>query len=135
VSGHGTPCLVMGVERRIHLHTESDSKAGRPRGLYGNNFQIASEGQVKSAVQRLDPPTISNILAMAAPGYGRGTYTRAQIVDIFTTAYTSFTATRLESKRAADVAAGTPTAAAAGGESKNAANVKVMVHTGNWGTG
>jgi hypothetical protein len=45
----------------------------------------------------LDPPTVSNILAMAAPRPDRGAYTAATREHILTTAYTGFRAAREQS--------------------------------------
>ncbi len=114
--GVSTPVLVRGVERRCALATDPDPFEGRPLGLYGNRFARAKEDAIRRALTVLNPPTVSNILAMSAPPGGTGRYTEAEIRDILVTAYTGFRAARLD----AEIAAG-PTA--------------TVVHTGHWGTG
>ncbi len=112
----GTPILVRNVERRIEVATNPDPAAGRPSGLYGNRFAAASADAVRRATRRIDPPTCSNIIAMAAPSGGCGDYTESDIDYIFSTAYTAFTAAARESTRQNDSAA-------------------VIIHTGFWGCG
>lgn len=111
-----TPILVRGVERRCAVDT--DHPAAMPYGLYGNRFGSASQAVIRKATARLDPPTVSNLLAMEAIPGGSGRYTPAQIADVVTTAVTGFTAARIESQLATGRAA-----------------VRVQVHTGHWGTG
>ena len=97
-----TPVLVRGVERRCQIVTY---------GLYGYRFAGAPADRVREATRRLDPPTISNILAIAAPSSGRGAYREAEITRILLTAWAGFAAARLE--------AASP----------------VTIHTGFWGCG
>jgi len=113
-----TPVLIRGVERRCAVAIAPDAAAGRPDGLYGARFGVAPPDDVTAATRALTPPTVSNILAMEAPTGGHGVYTAAQIRDVLVTAYTGFTAARIESWRAAE-----------------AAPIATVVHTGNWGTG
>jgi hypothetical protein len=89
-----------------------DPAEGRPRGLYGNEFARASADAVRRATTPIDPPTRTNLIAMAAPSGGYGAYTAAQIEHVLATAFTGFRAASLESK-------GRP----------------VAVHTGYWGCG
>eukprot|EP00455_Lapot_gusevi_P041085 TRINITY_DN4725_c0_g1_i15.p1 TRINITY_DN4725_c0_g1~~TRINITY_DN4725_c0_g1_i15.p1 ORF type:complete len:293 (+),score=77.59 TRINITY_DN4725_c0_g1_i15:229-1107(+) len=119
---HATPCLIRNVQRRIQIDLAPNAAAGRPQGLYGNEFWGASEAAVASAVTVLNPPTTSHIIAMAALGYGKGKYTRAQIETTLATVYTSFRAARIEAYRHAvnQQLAQFPT---------------VVIHTGNWGAG
>jgi len=111
-----TPVLVTGVERRVKVKTNMNAKKGRPRGLYGNEFAVASPEAVQRATKRIDPPTITNIIAMAAPTYRNGRYERSMIERILVTAYTGFAAAVAESRR---MAPGAP----------------VAIHTGYWGCG
>ena len=113
----GTPILVRNVERRLAISTHPDARAGRPYGLYGNRFALANLEVVLQATRRIEPPTITNFIAMAAPSYGRGEYTRQEIEFIFATAYTGFSAAMLESNLSAEHAQQT------------------TVHTGFWGCG
>lgn len=105
--GQPTPVTVTGVERRCAINTQ---------GLYGNAFARATPAQVKAATLPLVPPTVSNILALAAPGYGSGVYTPMEIAYIARTAYTGFAAARQESTRLTGTA-------------------RTVIHTGFWGCG
>ena len=97
-----TPVLVSGVERRCHVDTD---------GLYGYRFAGAPAERLREATQPLDPPTISNILAIAAPSSGRGAYKEDEIARILRTAWAGFVAAREE------------------------AAAPVTIHTGFWGCG
>jgi hypothetical protein len=108
-----TPILVTGVERRVKIATDANAAEGRPDGLYGNRFAAAKAEVIRKAVTAIDPPTISNILAIAAPRPGRGAYDGATLENILITAYTGFRAAR----------------------EKSPANSKVEIHTGFWGCG
>ncbi len=113
VDGSGaTPILVRGVERRIAVATNADVAAGRPMGLYGNRFGAASADVVRRATRRIDPPTITNLIAIAAPSGGHGKYTAAEVRSIFANAHTAFAAAVHES-----------------------AGQSTIVHTGFWGCG
>jgi hypothetical protein len=114
--GAPTPVLVAGVERRIAIATDRDLDAGRPYGLYGNQFARAEEAVVRRAIRVIDPPTLSNLIAIAAPGGGRGPYFRAQLEGILVTAFTGFAAARHESRR-------------------RWPDVAVEIRTGFWGCG
>lgn len=83
-----TPILVKGVERRCSLDTEK---------IYGQKLATATKETVLESTHVIDPPTISNIIAMEAP-FGRGPYQRDQIKKILTTAITGFSAAVRESK-------------------------------------
>lgn len=117
VSGRPTPVLVAGAERRCRIDVSADPHAGRPEGLYGRNFARADVDAVRQATHPVVPPTVTNVLAMAAPNGGRGRYAIEEICRIVQTAYTAFVAARLESRRLA----GAP--------------VPVAIHTGFWGCG
>ena len=112
-----TPVLVRNVERRLAIATRPDVDAGRPHGLYGNRFAAAHADAVRKAARRIEPPTFSNIIAMAAPAGGFGAYTARQIEDIFLIAYTAFAAAVQESTE--------------GGNSSRQA----LIHSGFWGCG
>jgi len=116
-NGKPTPALVRGVERRCRVATDRNAALGRPNGLYGNNFSMASAEAVARATQAVTPPTISNLLAMEAPPGGCGRYTRQEIEYILSTAFTGFAAARLESCQV------------------RARPSEVVVHTGFWGCG
>ncbi len=115
--GAPTPITITGVQRRCSIDTSPDSQAGRPDGLYGNAFARASRDQVIAATRPISPPTISNILAMAAPAYGSGRYRLDQIQQITQNAYTGYMAARAESARIEPAAR------------------RALIHTGFWGCG
>ena len=113
----GTPILISNVERRIEVSTNADATDGRPSGLYGNRFATATLDVLLRATRRIEPPTYSNIIAMAAPSGGRGDYTEREIEYIFTTAYTAFAAVRQESA------------------TLSGAETETIIHSGFWGCG
>jgi hypothetical protein len=115
-SNAATPILIRGAERRVAVRLDANVAEGRPRGLYGNEFGRAASEAVRTATARLQPCSVTHLICIAALNGGFGRYTLAQITDLFVTAYSGFAAARLES------------------EEHNAGS-KVVVHTGNWGTG
>jgi hypothetical protein len=112
-----TPVLVRGVERRVRIDTTPDAGQGRPDGLYGNRFGDADVETIQRATNAIDPPTITNLIAMAAPHGGVGPYRWDDINAVLTTAYTGFRAAVIESTSAGEPAA------------------NVVIHTGFWGCG
>jgi len=112
-----TPVTISGVERRCAIDTLPNQQAGRPAGLYGNAFARATRDQVKAATTPLSPPTISNILPMAAPTPGHGAYEAEEIVYVVNAAYTGFLAARRESEALAPKGS------------------RTIIHTGFWGCG
>ena len=96
-----TPVLVQGAPRRCEVDTTH---------LYGDNFASALEHTVHDATTRVDPPTLSNIIALAALSPQRGAYTSDQVRGLLQTAYTGFRTLVLRSER-------------------------VTLHTGYWGCG
>jgi poly(ADP-ribose)glycohydrolase PARG len=117
-NGRPTPVLVMGAERRVRIQTGPGAEGGGPSWLYGMaSFANATADVIREATTRIDPPTISNILAMAAPYGGRGRYQREQVDLAISTAYSGFRAAVLESRRAAGRDAPT------------------VIHSGFWGCG
>ena len=113
--GQPTPVLVQGAERWCAIDT--DPELAMPYGIYGRRFHRASPEVLREAVRPLNPPSHTNLIAMAAPPGGSGVYTRADIETILTTALTGFAAARYESDNLANPAP------------------RVVVHTGHWGTG
>ena len=81
--GASTPVLVSGADRCLRIDT---------RKLYGNAFCHATEAAVLQASTALRPPSISHILAIAAPDGGHGAYSKAQIADVLHTALCGFAA-------------------------------------------
>jgi hypothetical protein len=115
--GRPTPVLVMGAERRVRIQTDRRAERGGPSWLYGIAFAEAEPEVVRQATVRIDPPTISNIIAIAAPVGGYGRYRKEEIELALSTAHSGFRAAVLESRRV-----GGPTA-------------RVIVHSGFWGCG
>jgi hypothetical protein len=74
-----TPILIRGVERRVRVATDPNAAEGRPQGLYGNWFANAPVATVRRAARPIQPPTISNIIAIAAPAGGTGEYWEDEI--------------------------------------------------------
>jgi hypothetical protein len=139
-----TPILVSGVERRAHVRTDRNAAEGRPQGLYGNNFAVASEGALRRAVEALDTrldaqgkPYFSNILAMVAPR--EVSYSKDVVRMTLATAYTGFMAAKMESLVNAGFLVrshdelGEHTKLADPMPSRPVPQVKI--HTGNWGCG
>jgi Poly (ADP-ribose) glycohydrolase (PARG) len=89
---------------------------GRPGGLYGHRFAAAPVDQVLAATTIIEPATLSNLVAMEAPAYGRGDYTFEEITGILTTAVTGFGAAVAETERLAS-------------------GSRTVIHTGWWGCG
>ncbi len=112
-----TPALIMGVERRCHVATDANHAEGRPAGLYGNSFSFAAEDVIRKATDIINPATISNIIAMEAPAYGAGRYTREEVEFVFSTALTGFSGAVHESRE------------------KVSPSVQIVGHTGYWGCG
>lgn len=110
------PILVSGVERRIALDTAPSANA--PSGLYGNHFARAPVQRVTAAARPLSPPTLSNILAIEAPSYGRGAYTANTIRLILRTAAAGFRAALLEPVQV-----------------RQLPEARSVIHTGFWGCG
>ncbi len=115
--GRPTPILVAGVERRVSIATDPDPAAGRPNGLYGNRFAAAPADVVGRATTAIVPPTITNLVAMAALPGRPGPYAPDEIRTTLETAYTGFRAAVMESARLAD------------------ADRDTTIHTGYWGCG
>lgn len=114
-AGRATPILVAGAERRLCIDTAP--RPGAPHGLYGNRFAEAPWEVVREATTVLQPPTVSNIAAMAAPQGGHGRYTRDTIAHVLATAITTFSAARVVS------------------EHLRGEGVRVVMHSGFWGCG
>ncbi len=115
-AGIPTPILIRGVERRCAIATDANPQQDRPLGLYGNNFARATARAIELATTPIDPPTISNIIAMEAPAGGNGSYSYAEIEYILTTAFTGFQAAKIESLLVSS-------------------EPIVVIHTGFWGCG
>lgn len=108
---HGTPTPVLfrNAQRVARIDT---------RSIYGARFARSDDAMIRAAVDPIDPPTFSNILAIEAPiSSGNRIYVRSEIEAALRTAYSGFRSTILASISGAS----TPK--------------PVVVHTGNWGCG
>jgi len=122
-----TPILIRNVERKIALSIDANPEEGRPRGFFGALlFHEASPDAVVRAVRPLEPPTITNFAAVAAPCTAadisaQASYSFPQIVTTFVAIYSAFRALVLETRSLLLRDPNSPSA--------------ILVHTGNWGTG
>jgi len=86
-----TPILISGVERRCCVATDSNISAGRPDGLYGNNFSAATGDVISRSTVPIEPPTITNLIAIAAQQGSAGLpYTTEEIQQVLVRAYSGF---------------------------------------------
>jgi len=102
--GEATPVLVQGAPRRCCLLTQQYP-------IYGDHFAQAAKEVLEKAVECIDPPTRSNIVALSALPPSYGMYTMNQIAEMLATAYAGFRATVLQT------------------------DGDVTLHTGHWGCG
>ena len=112
-----TPLLVWGAERWCAIATDADASAGRPNGLYGQEFGRASLEAIERAVHQLATRTETHVIAIAAPSYGEGAYRLHELREILATAYAGFRAAVIES------------------EIQRGRADSVCIHTGFWGCG
>lgn len=105
-----TPVLVSGAERRIAVETSMS-------GLYGNAFQGARQDDVRRATRMINPPSLSNILAIQAPLPRKGHYAADVIRQVLVTAFSGFSAASEESRL------------------QRGADASAVIHTGFWGCG
>ncbi|KAL4473385.1 hypothetical protein ABPG72_015628 [Tetrahymena utriculariae] len=106
-----TPILIKGV-RRLGVVNITPTKENI-YGLYGNNFAKANLNYIDSMSQQiLNDKYSTNFIAMAALGYGLGTYQNDEIKFLFQTAKNSFCLAKELSE-----------------------DMEVELHTGNWGCG
>ena len=86
-----TPILISGVERRCRVAIDPNISADRPVGLYGNNFSAATEDVISRSTVPIEPPTITNLIAIAAQrGSGGLAYTTEEIQEVLVRAYSGF---------------------------------------------
>eukprot|EP01095_Lingulamoeba_sp_RSL-Kostka_P015002 TRINITY_DN6762_c0_g1_i1.p1 TRINITY_DN6762_c0_g1~~TRINITY_DN6762_c0_g1_i1.p1 ORF type:complete len:388 (-),score=116.12 TRINITY_DN6762_c0_g1_i1:65-1228(-) len=135
-----SPCLIFNAQRRIHLDiTEKSNNNNNENnnednqnlpGLYGRNFVEASEERIENATTILNPPTHTNIVAIAAPKGFSGTYTISQLTNILSISYSGFRAVYLDThdihfnNRLNNMSE----------DNVNEA-LSVTIHTGHWGCG
>ncbi|CAF4538543.1 unnamed protein product, partial [Didymodactylos carnosus] len=115
-----TPILISNVERILNMDTTN---------IYGNRFTRASENEILSASQYLDPPSIVNILAIQAPQGGRGSYSKSEIHYILSTCYTGFMAAKVLASKTHQLNAMQEKGSDGG------LPLKTVIHTGWFGCG
>ena len=111
-----TPVLVEDVERRCEI-TVVPARGRDGPVLYGCRFARTPIDVVLGVTRLIEPPTRTNIIALAAPACGRGAYRAREIAEILRTALTGFAAAMRRSPSAPD---GTR---------------RVTINTGLWGCG
>lgn len=100
--------------------------------VYGNAFAKASERQLVQACEYLSKPQKVNLIAIEAPSYGRGSYTREQVEYILVTCYAGFKAAHvLANKTHALNTSNQQSTNRSGGNS----GLRTVIHTGWWGCG
>jgi hypothetical protein len=102
-AGDPTPITIAGVERRVAIDTTE---------IYGVRFARATPERIDAAVRPIDPPTVTNVVAVSAPYGGRGRYRSLEVEWILRAAHAAFLAARTES-----------------------GDRPVTIHTGFWGCG
>jgi len=105
-AGRPTPILIRGAPRQLAIDTS---------GIYGRAFAAALLDDLRAAARPIEPPTLTNLLAIEAPHGGSGAYTLAQLHAAFDTAAAGF--------------------AACVAESAESAEGEILIHTGHWGGG
>jgi hypothetical protein len=105
--------LMQGVLRMGVIDTQT--KVNDQGSLYGNNFASAADDEITKSVVRIQEPTRSNIFAIVAPLIKailkNKPYSLLHLEHIFRASCTAFRAIKQDSPG------------------------KVVIHTGNWGTG
>ncbi len=94
-AGVATPVTIGGVVRRCRL--DARGGLGSDDGIAGARFALATRERVLAAVTPLVPPTLSNLVALAAPECGVGEYWEDEIRHILRTAWAGWQAVRRES--------------------------------------
>lgn len=117
-----TPYLIEQVPYWIQVNTKPVLDNGAVASIYGYRFSEADEATIRKGITLCNESIPHNIIAMSAPAGRSGTYTTKDIAFILRTALTSFTAAALRSK-------------IIHGKSEEVTFQKVIIHTGNWGSG
>lgn len=113
------PVLIENVPYWISVNTSPVLDDGHAANLYGNNFASARSEKIEAGIKVFDGSVTSNIIAVAAISSRKHLYNRNQIDFTFKTALCAF-----EKARFLSVA-----------HNPLDENLKVVIHTGNWGCG
>jgi hypothetical protein len=104
--------------------------------IYGNAFTNADESTLEKAFHKLITPQTVNLIAIEAPSYGSGFYSRGQISYIVKTAFTGFYAARILAKVARKLDDRTNNSGQTNqGASSSNPSLETVIHTGWWGCG
>jgi hypothetical protein len=118
--------LISNAERVIDLDTKD---------IYGNAFVKATEDQLEKAFRPVKSPQVVNLIAIEAPSYGEGRYTRDQIRFILTTCYTGFKAAQILANKTHKMNTGMPAPSQQRGGRSGTNTLSTTIHTGWWGCG
>ena len=110
-SGNPTPYLFKNVPYWITVDTRPLLRNGTRGNIYGSNLVTASEEEIEAGIRTVDGEYRVNVLAIAAPGFGSGKYSKDDISLVLRTLLGAFSAVRAQSTG------------------------KIVIHSGNWGCG
>ena len=119
-----TLVLISNTERALSLDI---------RNIYGNAFTKASEDQLRRAFKKLQPPQTVNLIAIEAPSYGTGVYTRDQIKFVLTNCFTGFKAAQILANKTYEM--NPRNRGIAPQRSDHSRAFYTVIHTGWWGCG
>lgn len=114
-----TPVLIENVPYWISVDTKPVLSDGRIGNVYGNCFDGASQEELEAGIKVFDGDVKTNIIAMAALSRKSGKYKKIEIDFTLQTALCAF-----EKARVLSIA-----------HNELNENLKVSIHTGNWGCG
>ena len=124
----------------MDVRVDANPEQGRPEGFFGGTlFVDADEEAVRRATTVLQPPTLTNLVAIAAPcviSEQSKAYTPEHIMSTFLAIYSAFKAVVLETQgRPMESCPSDPRDYDALAATEIAPSPKAIIHTGNWGTG
>ena len=99
--------------------------------VYGNAFAKASERELIQACSFLPTPQIVNLIAIEAPKYGQGNYTREQVEFILVSAYVGFKAAQILASKTHTLNTRNQRSTSRSGTTR----FRTIIHTGWWGCG
>jgi hypothetical protein len=105
------------------------------KDIYGNLFAKATEEQLEKAFRPVDPHQVVNLIAIEAPSYGEGCYTRDQINYILTTCYTGFKAAQVLGNKTHAMNTGNSAPNQRRASQSGTNTFRTIIHTGWWGCG
>lgn len=109
--GNPTPYLFKSVPYWIKVDTRPLLRNGTRGNIYGNNLLTASDKEIEAGIRTVDGEYRVNVLAIAAPRFGSGKYSKDDITLVLRTLLCAFSAVRAQSTG------------------------RIVIHSGNWGCG